>query len=234
MRWHQQGSHLRNAVLDLLFPPRCAGCGRRGQWLCDDCLAAAERIHPPLCPRCGRPQPREQVCYLCRETPPTLDGIRSVAYFEGSLREAIHRFKYHGVQALADPLARLLVDYQAKNQLPAEVVIPVPLHPDREAERGYNQSALLARALAVRCGLPTADNALTRVRATAPQVTLDVLERRSNVAGAFHARQADVANRRVLLIDDVYTTGATMDACGLALKAGGAKAVWGLTLARVR
>lgn len=234
MQWHQPWFELRDAVLDLLFPATCVGCGRRGQLLCDECLAAAERIRPPLCLRCGRPMSREQLCHVCRETGSTIDGIRAVAYFEGSLRHAVHRFKYYGMHALARPLAELLIEYQEDNQLPADVIVPVPLHPDREAERGYNQAGLLAQALGRRMRLPTAETALTRVRATSPQVTLDAQERRSNVADAFRAERRDVVGRRILLIDDVCTTGATMEACSQALKAEGARSVWGLTLARGR
>lgn len=225
---------LRDAVLDLLFPPTCAGCESRGQLLCSDCMAAAERILPPLCPRCGRPMPREQLCHVCQEARQVIDGIRAVVYFEGGLRRAVHRFKYHGVHALARPLAQLLVEYQAHNQLPADVVIPVPLHRERLAERGYNQAELLAQALGRLVRLPTIGTALTRIRATPPQVTLDAQERRSNVAGAFRAEERNVAGRRVLLIDDVCTTGATMEACAQALKAAGARSVWGLALARGR
>ncbi len=197
-------------------------------------MAAVERIRPPLCPQCGRPQKHQRLCHLCQETPLTIDGIRSVAYFGGNLRQAIHRFKYDGIQALAGPLAQFLAEYQADHQLPADVIVPVPLHPDREAERGYNQAALLSRALASRLELPTIETALARVRATIPQVTLNALQRRSNVAGAFRARNMHVAGQRVLLIDDVCTTGATMDACAQALKAEGVQSVWGLALARGR
>ncbi|MFQ5593268.1 MAG: double zinc ribbon domain-containing protein [Anaerolineae bacterium] len=234
MQWRRRWWLARDSVLDLLFPPQCAGCGQRGQWLCTDCLAAIERIRPPFCPRCGRPQPQERLCHLCRVEPLTIDGIRSAAYFEGGLRQAIHRFKYGGIQALAGPLAEILVEHQTDNSWPADIIVPVPLHPDRQAERGYNQAELLARAMAARLELPTAEKALERVRATAPQVELDVRQRRSNVAGAFQVQTKDVASHRVLLIDDVCTTGATMDACGQALKTGGAQAVWGLALARGR
>lgn len=177
---------------------------------------------------------REQLCHVCREMRPTIDGIRAVAYFEGNLRRAIHRFKYHGVQMLAHPLAKLLIEYQANHRLPADIIVPVPLHPDREAERGYNQAGLLAQALGVQIELPTVETGLARVRSTPPQVTLGARERRSNVAGAFQARTHGIAGRQVLLIDDVCTTGATMEACAQALKAQGAESVWGLTLARAR
>ncbi len=176
----------------------------------------------------------ERLCRICRETHLTIDGIRAVAYFEGNLRSAIHRFKYDGAQALAGPLAQLLVEYQKDNQLPADVIVPVPLHPHREAERGYNQSALLARVLSSHLGVPATETALARVRATTPQVSLDAIERHSNVAGAFRARVHEVTGRRVLLIDDVCTTGATMESCSQALKSAGARSVWGLALARGR
>lgn len=177
---------------------------------------------------------RERLCHLCRETPSAIDGIRAVAYFEGILRHAIHQFKYRGVQGLAHPLSQLLVEYQTQNKLPADVIVPVPLHPEREAERGYNQAGLLARAFARRIGLPVIEIAISRVRDTQPQITLDAQARRSNVAGAFQARKSAVAGRRILLIDDVCTTGATMEACSQALKAASAQAVWGLALARGR
>lgn len=177
---------------------------------------------------------RAQLCSVCRETHPEIDGIRSVAYFEDTVRRAIHRFKYHGVRALAGPLAQLLVEYQTEHHLPADVVIPVPLHPDREADRGYNQAGLLAHTLATQVDLPVDETALARVRATAPQVEFDARQRRSNVADAFRTHTPDVAGQRILLIDDVCTTGATMEASAQALKAGGARSVWGLALARGR
>lgn len=225
---------LRDAILDLLFPPKCVGCGGRGQLLCEDCSASMERISPPLCPRCGRPWSRPQLCSVCQKTQPTIDGIRAVAYFEGHLRRAIHQFKYRGVQALAAPLAELLVTYQTEHRLPADMIMPVPLHPEREVERGYNQAGLLAQALGRRIELPVVGTALSRVKVTVPQVNLDAERRQLNVAGAFRADGQRVAGRRVLLIDDVCTTGATMEACNGALQAAGAQSVWGLALARGR
>jgi len=175
----------------------------------------------------------EELCSMCHTHPLTVDGIRSVAFFEGVLREAVHEFKYQGVRTLARPLARLMVEYQREHRLPAEVLVPVPLHPQREAERGYNQAALLARAMGEALQLPVVEHMLARVRATPPQVGLNAAERRTNVHAAFSATTA-AAGRRVLLIDDVCTTGATLDACAVALKAQGAESVWGLTIARGR
>jgi ComF family protein len=156
-----------------------------------------------------------------------------MAFFEGGLREAIHRFKYQHRTELAGVFGAMLNDYLNRYPLPIHAVIPVPLHPERERRRGYNQALLLARELAARQNLPLWYNVLARVRATQPQVELDARARRENVQDAFAASDA-VAGASVLLIDDVCTTGATLDACSVALKQRGAKSVWGLALARGR
>jgi ComF family protein len=156
-----------------------------------------------------------------------------VAFFDGNLRRAIHRFKYDHRPELASVLGGIMSDYLSAHPLPADIIAPVPLHVERERTRGYNQSLLLATALGERNGLPVWTDALTRVRSTRTQTDLDASERQANVAGAF-AANSRVAGRRMLLIDDVCTTGATMDACSIALKERGAKSAWGLALARGR
>ena len=229
--WQQ----FRQALLDLVFPPRCVGCRRPGTWLCPECKGGIERITGPLCPCCGRPVAQsDRPCSMCRRRADRIDGIRSAAYFEGVLREAIHRFKYRGGQALAQPLGQLMVEHWSDYNIPAEVLIPVPLHPTRLAERGYNQAALLARELGANIGLPVEASSLTRIRATALQVNLDVAARRENVRGAFRCLDDRMAGRRVVLIDDVCTTGATLSACALALREAGVGSVWAYTLARAR
>jgi ComF family protein len=157
--------------------------------------------------------------------------VRSAFLFAGPLRNAIHTFKYQGETRLAEPLASAM---QATIRPPDALngIVPVPLHPNHLAERGYNQSALLAEPLALAWGLPMMEAALTRTRQTRRQVGLSLDERRSNVDGAFVADSSQVAGRRLLLIDDVCTTGATLDACAAALLGAGAQAVWGVTLAR--
>lgn len=223
---------VRRALLDLLFPPRCVICRRVGEWFCMPCRAGIEKILPPLCDHCGRPLDRED-CPYCRQLPLHIDGLRAMAFFEGGLREAIHRFKYQHRTELAGVFGAMLNDYLNRYPLPIHAVIPVPLHPERERRRGYNQALLLARELAARQNLPLWYNVLARVRATQPQVELDARARRENVQDAFAASDA-VAGASVLLIDDVCTTGATLDACSVALKQRGAKSVWGLALARGR
>lgn len=225
---------IKRGLLDLLFPPRCVGCGEVGSLLCARCRDKFELVRPPLCPHCGRPSTNGRLCRLCQRDPLRIDGIRSVAYFDGTLREAIHHFKYSNRQDLATPLGKLMGNYWKQGPLPAEIIVPVPLHRDRLRERGYNQAALLARELGRSAALPVSENGLVRVRATRPQVDLNAQERKENVRDAFHCPGMELKGKRVLLIDDVYTTGATLEACSIALRGIGARSVWALTLARAR
>jgi ComF family protein len=219
-------------ALDLLFPPRCVGCSKTGTWFCADCMASVKPITPPFCIRCGRRTQAEWLCASCRSTPIILDGIRSVACHEGALREAIHHFKYRSRRELAEPLGRLLFDYWREADLATDLVIPVPLHKSRQKERGYNQSTLLAQALTRHAGLALNGKDLVRTRATPPQVGLDAQERKVNVHEAFQWTGGSLQGLVVLLIDDVCTTGATLQACAMALRQSGATGVWALTLAR--
>jgi ComF family protein len=161
-----------------------------------------------------------------------IERIRSVVYLEGAVREAIHQFKYDGRTVLVEPLVDLMAAYWTEHPMSVDVVVPVPLHAARLRERGYNQAALLARELARRIGLPLNERVLVRQRATTPQVGLDARQRRENVQDAFSCSSNDLAGKRVLLIDDVCTTGATLEACAVALYGGGAGSVQALTLAR--
>jgi len=188
---------------------------------------------PPLCPRCGKPQPSGILCPGCVGWQAEIDGIRSPFRFDGVMRQAIYQLKYRNLRALAVPLAKLLHDYLSTNPVPGEAVVPVPLHQKRLRERGYNQSSLLARELGKLINLPVVDSCLIRLRHAPPQArTSTVDKRRSNVAGAFTCRDQRLQDKQVLLVDDVSTSGATLDACAGALKAAGATSVWGLVLAR--
>jgi competence protein ComFC len=230
---HPQLSKLKGIALDLLFPRWCVGCGREGDFLCPSCLKSLPRIVPPLCPRCGLPQSRDIPCPSCAGWPAEIDGIRSPFRFEGVIRQAIHELKYKNLRAIAGLFARLLNDYLAANPLPGEVLVAVPLHPKRLRERGYNQSSLLAKELGKLANLPVVDDCLVRERHSPPQArTANVDERRTNVAHAFACRDLRLKGKAVLLIDDVSTSGATLDGCARALKQGGATSVWGLVLAR--
>lgn len=149
------------------------------------------------------------------------------------MRQAIHQLKYQNLRAIAAPLASLLPGYIADNPMPGEVLVPVPLHRKRLRERGYNQSRLLAQELGKLIALPVVDNCLTRQKHTPTQARASTVnQRRGNVADAFTCRDHSLQGRQVLLIDDVSTSGATLDACAAALKAASAISVWGLVLAR--
>ncbi len=224
---------LGEALLDLIYPPTCGGCGRAGTRFCTSCTAQVAWLDAgPFCSYCGRPTSVEGVCPWCRTASPPLAAIRSAALFVGPLRQAIHAFKYTGRTDLAGPLAALMAAFWERHPLPADLVVPIPLHPNRQRERGFNQAGLLAQAFAAQTGLPLALDGLARVRETAPQVGLSAQERRDNVRGAFHAWGDAWAGRRPLLVDDVCTTGATLEACAAALRSAGSRSVYALTLAR--
>ena len=228
-----QLTKLKGIALDLLFPRWCVGCGREGDFICPACLKSLPRITPPLCPRCGQPQLNAVICPVCVGWQASIEGIRAPFKFDGAIRRAIHEFKYNNLRAMAALLGQRLGDYLTANPLPAEVLVPVPLHRKRLRERGYNQSRLLALELAGLSGLPLVDDCLVRQRYTTPQIrTPGVDERRRNVADAFACRDRRLEDRAVLLIDDVATSGATLDACARTLKESGASSVWGLVLAK--
>lgn len=242
-------------VLDLLFPALCPVCGARSDEprrrpFCGACWAALPLAPTPGCRTCGRTWPGLApglVCDGCRRHPPPFAYARAVGEFRDGMRAAIHAMKYGRRPAVAQPLGRLLAEAggplvtatarDAAAGAPGEVIdaiVPVPLHPARVTERGFNQAELLAVPCATLWGVPLRTRALARVRPTRPQTELDAAARRANVAGAFEVtRPEDVTGRRLLLVDDVLTTGATVGAAARALKAAGAETVGVLVLARV-
>lgn len=205
---------LINAGLDWVFPPRCVGCGRVDFYWCADCERELAGI--PL-----------EISYKAI-TP--LQTIASTGAHRGILREAVQGLKYGGAQLLQRPLGeRLIACFDAQGWT-INMVVPVPLHTTRLAERGYNQSQLLAEYVASGRSIPSQPAALTRQRNTSSQVGLGAQERLVNVADAFHANSDLVAHQTLLLIDDVCTTGATLSACAQAALEVGAAAVYGLTV----
>lgn len=218
--------------LDWLYPPICGGCGERGVRWCQACQQNTRVISSPVCQTCGASLSSGEVCGACEQAPPTYAGLRSWAIFAGPVRQALHRLKYARDIALGESLAGHLVEILAGLDWQIDLVAPVPLSAARLAERGYNQSALLARPLALAAGLPYRPGVLEKVRDTLSQVGLSRAGRWSNVRDAFRARRDLVQGKRVLVIDDVTTSGATLEACAQAFTAGGAARVFGLTLAR--
>ena len=218
-------------VIDSFFPKRCIGCGKTGTFLCSDCRQSVPKLLPPFCPKCGKPQVNSVLCAACRQRQTVIDGIRSPFRFERVMRQAIHQLKYQNLKAISSSLAALLADYLLLTPLPGEALVPVPLHPRRLRERGYNQAALLAKELGKLMNLPVIMDCLIRVKEAKPQVrTTTVKERRENVTGAFVCRGDKINGKQIILIDDVCTSGATLEACATALKNNGAISIWGLTM----
>ena len=233
--WRYGVRQLIWAGIDLIFPPRCGGCGTEAERFCPTCVASLASLPPSICLQCGYPLPSTGQC-VATHPPGTaaLAGIRSVFFFEGPLQSALHRLKYKRDIILADSLACLLRDAWWAGDLPTGVVMPVPLSAERLRERGYNQAGLLAQAFAELTHLPYRPAAAVRIRHTVSQVKLSAAQRRENVAQAFEAKSRAVLGQTIILVDDVCTTGATLAACAEALRAAGATCVWGFTLARAR
>ncbi len=228
----------------LLFPSDCRLCGRllehRGERIvCGDCLAHLAPRRGPVCLCCGRffeGAGGPHLCRRCLDRPPDFSIHRSCGRYDGALKDIILVFKYRHMAGLGRPLAafaeRVLGNDEALWE-GVDAIIPVPLHPRRERERGFNQSAVLAKRLAGAKGLRAASGWLVRTKNVPPQATLESAARETNVRGAFAVRRpAKVRGRTVLLVDDVFTTGATLRECSRALKAAGAREVRALTLAQ--
>lgn len=237
---------LPQRLLDVLFPPRCAHCGAVGMALCGACWGDIHEPRAPRCPRCDRSLSGESVaaakyCSVCsallREVgQPALGRIVVAADYEGPVGSAIRALKFRRQRRLAQPLAALLAEAARRAEAPVDVIIPMPLHAGRRRERGYNQAELLARPLARALGVPLRDDVLARIRATQAQTRLSRRERLANVAGAFAlaspvAAQA-LTGMRVALVDDVTTTGATLEAAAESLSAAHPAAICAFAVAR--
>ena len=224
---------LLDAAVDALLPQRCLVCGRFGAALHAHCVPTLARAEPPRCERCWRPS-RFTWCEVCAEDgseAPAFAGLRTPFRFEGDVRRAILEAKFRGVTALLEPLA-----IEAGAMLPrawrVDLVAPVPLHRRRQRRRGFNQAEIAAAHVARDLGLPLVE-ALRRVADRDPQAQLGADERSRNLDGAFDVgRSSAVAGRRILLVDDVTTTGATLSVAARTLRDAGAEAVYRLALAR--
>lgn len=225
-------------VLDLLFPKFCVGCGKEGGWICSQCQEKIILIKKPTCPICNQLTPKDQFCSKCRSKT-YLTGVIVAAYYqEGPLKEAIHTFKYDGVFELAKDLGQMLIKAMKQIEKPKNfVIIPVPLHYKRQAKRGFNQAELLAKEIVKvypHCSLLT--NSLVRTKQTKKtQVELSGRERRENIKGIFswQGTSDELKDQTILLVDDIYTTGATLNECAKVLRQkAGARQVWGVVLAK--
>ena len=231
------------ALLDVILPPICHIChsfipNANALHICPTCRDLLPLVVSPLCSICGIPfigAGGDHRCGACLTHPPHFDTARAHFLYEGPIRDLIHSFKYNQRTHLGYPLA--LLSLEGVSALSADhkphLIIPVPLHRSRLRQRGFNQAVLLGRVLSRRLSLPMMMDALVRTRPTEPQIELSAAERRVNVKGAFSVARPDhVAGKRILLLDDVMTTGSTMNECAKELKKAGAKMVIAVTIAR--
>jgi len=237
-------ANVSRQLADLIFPPRCQVCGElRDSPFCETCRGEVEFIAEPLCTCCGVPfEPairRPQLCSEC-QTGRYFTGARAVGLYTGPMRDAILRYKFHGRRLLGPVFGGMLADLAlagGPGGLPfaaADAIVPVPLHSRRLAWRGFDQASLLCQPLAEGLGLPVWDDVLERTRDTTPQVQVRGRKRLQNVRGAFEARKTwRLGGRSVILVDDVFTTGATIIECARTLRKAGVADVYALTVARV-
>jgi len=227
-----QLSHLMWSGLDLLFPPACGGCGKLGERWCETCQQTIKPLNGMVCRICGEPQNNAEMCKECKMAQPPYKILRSWAAFDGPIRTALHKLKYRRDIGLGEALALPLAKYIHAFDWRIDTLIPVPLSRQRLSERGYNQVALIAQPLATICQWKYLPSALQRVKHTHSQVGLNIKQRQENVQNAFRANSHFVLNKRILLLDDVTTTGATLISASTALLQAGAANVHAFTVAR--
>lgn len=220
-------------LLDLLYPPRCPICDRvvlPGEGICTACRG---KIHPatePVCMKCGKPLPddRQEYCRDCSRKKHIFLQGRALWVYEKEVKASIYRFKYQDrreyAKIYAQELAGCYGEFIRSRRISA--IVPVPLHKKRKKKRGYNQAELLAKELGRILGLPVYTNLLVRVRDTRPQKTLNDTERKNNLKEAFKTTENIVQLQYILVVDDIYTTGSTLDAAALALNRAGAAGVY--------
>jgi|Deesub1362A_J573_1020465.scaffolds.fasta_scaffold00663_4 ComF family protein len=223
-------------LLDILFPQSCPICSassinHRIAPICPECWQAISPYNGTMCRRCGRPivSGAATMCGDCLRDEPPFTYARGYGLYRGGLEVAIKEMKYHGIKRLSSPLAELLLRLPMPS---VDVIIPVPLHGRRLRQRGFNQSALIARYVSKGLGRPLLVNSLVRTRDTLPQAGLSANERRRNIRGAFSVNERGlIYKKRIMLIDDVMTTGATVMECSRTLKEAGAGDIYVFTLA---
>jgi len=234
---------IKDIILDILFPRFCFGCGVEGVYLCEDCEATIEISEYKYC-LCNEnnlripEQSKKGKCKKCNSK--KLSGLySSLSYKEKPLtKKLIYFFKYppYYLKDLAKPLASLIINHILllnENPFKNSVLIPVPLDKKKIKQRGYNQSEELAKEISKATGVPFLTNVLIKTKSTPPQMELSKEKRRENLRDVFVCKESNaIGNKKILLVDDVYTTGSTMEECATKLLKSGAKEVWGIVIAR--
>ena len=235
--------NILKGIADVVFPPRCMACGavliEEGIYFCPDCFARIKFIRSPLCPRCGVPfaetGEQDHICGACLLSDPAFSAARALGRYETALMDVIHKFKYGGKTAVGEKLGKLMAEfpYPAFNIMDYSLIMPVPLHPRKLRQRGFNQSAILAREISRRFSIALDFSSLKRVVFTDSQSSLGKEKRAINVKAAFAVADPEkITGQKIILVDDVLTTGSTAKECARALLKHKAEQVAVLTLAR--
>ncbi|MCX8011693.1 MAG: ComF family protein [Desulfobacterota bacterium] len=232
-------------IVDFIFPPKCLICDSKelhqeDSFICEACFSKIPFISPPFCERCGKPffteSIRNYLCGECMGKELFFNQVQAIGKYEGVLKIIIHNFKYHLNFSMIKLFNMLLENLLHSRKIFLnfyDLIIPVPLHQSRLRERGFNQAVILGKILSRRYRIPLKFTTLERIKPTSPQVRLPVKTRRLNVRNAFRVKNpAVVEGKRILIVDDVYTTGATINECAQILKKSGASIVDGLVIAR--
>lgn len=230
-------------LLDILFPVKCLGCKKEGEWICKSCLDRIELLQVQTCPKCNKPSKNGKFCCCLGQNGSSnsaLSGIIIAARYQDKLlQKAIHAFKYRFIRDLAVPLSHILIKILKKTLFQEEqkphniILIPVPLHKRKILQRGFNQAELLAKEISKKFGMPLAKDKVIRTKNTKPQIELDPAARQTNVQDAFLCQKEIPKNKTIIIIDDVCTTSATLSECAKAIRAKNpSKKIWGLVLAR--
>lgn len=232
---------IKKFLLDLIFPIECVGCGKEGQWICNNCLNKinVNSYHYSNCSLCNKLSENGIPGEICSSHKLNLDGLWIAADYNNEIiQKAIHNFKYNFIEDLHCELSLIIIKFltQFENYFIInnffDYIVPVPLHKRRGAERGFNQSELLAVPISRKINCPVNTFSLERKKYTVPQVSLSGEGRRKNLLGAFFCvKKEEINGKNIILIDDIYTTGSTMEECSKVLKEAGAQKVWGLVVA---
>lgn len=228
----------KDLFLAVFFPAFCVGCNNEmppgDNWICSDCNRAILPVNMQICPSCKKITNSGRYCQKCKKDKYLKGVVCAIYYEEGPAREMVHNFKYNGVTSLGENLANFMANSLTKNQLiiTNSYLTFVPLHYRRKAQRGYNQAEILARLIGQKTGLKVLD-LLKKIKITPRQAQLSGAKRRKNLSGVFVLKKGiDIKNKKIIIIDDVMTTGSTLEECARILRGNGAKEVWGLVVAR--
>ena len=224
---------LWTSLYEALFPRYCLSCKKEGSWLCKDCQEAIDYLKEQFCPFCQRITETGRPCSICRPRH-NLTGLLAAAHFKFPINRLIHKLKYQGTKELSQLLIQITIK-GTRNRLPKgkKLIIPIPLHPKQERKRGFNQAELMAKELSKKTKIEYDPKILKRIKNTKSQTKLNRRERRENLKNAFAiTKNIDLKEYIVLLVDDVTTTGATLDEAAKTLKQAQPKEIWGLVVAR--